>query len=217
MEGTQDDLKELRRLLGIGSTPYVEHVLKAEIEKLEQKFAAEKQAQEAPVKVENAPAAEPVRRYTAINSYAFMDDKASAKVIIKEIRGLEQAKIEFKPEERGFSICIIREEQNMPNLKLVVSPTKKIIPDQSKYTVKRETLTITLKKKKESTWMKLKKDMKFAKTKEEKQEEKDDPNKALMNMMKKMYDEGDDEMKRTIAKAMWESQNKNPDEKDKKD
>ena len=215
MEATADDLKELRRLLGIGSTPYVEHLLKQEIEKLEQKFAADKQAQEAPVKVENAAAPEPVRRYTAISSYAFLDDKAAAKVIIKDIRGLEQAKIEFKPEERGFTICIIREEQNMPNLKLVVSPTKKIIPDQSKFTVRRETLTITLKKKKESTWMKLKKDMKFAKTKQEKEEEKENPNMALMNMMKKMYDEGDDEMKRTIAKAMWESQHKKDDEEKK--
>ena len=37
-----------------------------------------------------------------------------------------------------------------------------------------------------------------------------DPSKGLMNMMKKMYDEGDDDMKRTIAKAWTESQNKGP-------
>ena len=29
-----------------------------------------------------------------------------------------------------------------------------------------------------------------------------------MNMMKKMYDDGDDEMKRTLSKAWYESQNK---------
>jgi len=34
-----------------------------------------------------------------------------------------------------------------------------------------------------------------------------------MNMMKKMYDDGDDEMKRTIAKAWTESR----DKKDKQD
>jgi len=37
-----------------------------------------------------------------------------------------------------------------------------------------------------------------------------DPSKGLMNMMKKMYDDGDDDMKRTIAKAWTESQNKGP-------
>ena len=35
-----------------------------------------------------------------------------------------------------------------------------------------------------------------------------DPNQGLMDMMKKMYDEGDDEMKRTINKAWSESRSK---------
>ena len=39
-------------------------------------------------------------------------------------------------------------------------------------------------------------------------DEKKDPNESLMDLMKKMYDEGDDEMKRTIAKSFSESRNK---------
>ena len=35
-----------------------------------------------------------------------------------------------------------------------------------------------------------------------------DPSESLMDLMKKMYDEGDDEMKRTIAKAWTESREK---------
>lgn len=35
-----------------------------------------------------------------------------------------------------------------------------------------------------------------------------DPNEGIMDMMRKMYNEGDDEMKRTIAKAWTESQEK---------
>ncbi|KAK8792967.1 hypothetical protein WA158_005131 [Blastocystis sp. Blastoise] len=35
-----------------------------------------------------------------------------------------------------------------------------------------------------------------------------DPNAGLMDMMKQMYENGDDEMKRTITKAMFESQEK---------
>ena len=34
---------------------------------------------------------------------------------------------------------------------------------------------------------------------EKKSAEKDDPQASLMNMMKKMYDDGDENMKRTIA------------------
>ena len=39
-------------------------------------------------------------------------------------------------------------------------------------------------------------------------DESADPNDSLMTMMKQMYDEGDDEMKRTITKAWSESRNK---------
>lgn len=35
-----------------------------------------------------------------------------------------------------------------------------------------------------------------------------DPGSSLMNMMKQLYDEGDDEMKRTIAKAWTEAREK---------
>ena len=35
-----------------------------------------------------------------------------------------------------------------------------------------------------------------------------DPSAGLMTMMKQMYEEGDDEMKRTIAKAWTESRDK---------
>lgn len=36
----------------------------------------------------------------------------------------------------------------------------------------------------------------------------EDPQAGIMNLMKKMYDDGDDDMKRTIAKAWTESQDK---------
>lgn len=39
-------------------------------------------------------------------------------------------------------------------------------------------------------------------------DEKSDPSEGLMSMLKKIYDEGDDEMKRTINKAWSESQEK---------
>jgi calcyclin binding protein len=37
----------------------------------------------------------------------------------------------------------------------------------------------------------------------------EDPSAGLMNLMKKMYEEGDDEMKRSIAKAWTEGREKN--------
>jgi len=46
------------------------------------------------------------------------------------------------------------------------------------------------------------------KTEDPKLDDKADPSASLMNLMKKMYDDGDDEMKRTIAKAWTEGQEK---------
>ena len=39
----------------------------------------------------------------------------------------------------------------------------------------------------------------------------DDPQASMMNLMKQLYEDGDDEMKRTIAKAFVESRNKSSD------
>ena len=44
-----------------------------------------------------------------------------------------------------------------------------------------------------------------------------DPSASLMNMMKQMYEEGDDDMKRTINKAWTESNSKRNSELDKLD
>lgn len=40
------------------------------------------------------------------------------------------------------------------------------------------------------------------------QDKSDDPNASIMNIMRQMYEDGDDDMKRTIAKAWTESQDK---------
>lgn len=52
------------------------------------------------------------------------------------------------------------------------------------------------------------KDNKAAAIDNEKGSTKDDPNGAIMDMMKKLYDSGDSDMKRTIAKAWTEGQEK---------
>ena len=54
----------------------------------------------------------------------------------------------------------------------------------------------------------LEKDLKVKEASMPKIDEKADPQEGLMSMMKKMYEEGDDEMKRTISKAFMESREK---------
>ena len=211
MEPTIGDLKELRRLVATGTTPYVESFLRAEITKLEAKFPDSAATA--------APAAAPLQPrvvYQTIDSYAFSDSNDAAKIIIRGIQGLEQAEINFAPTDHGFTVTVNRSAQKLTNMKLTIEPVyKKIVPADSSYRVRGETLTISLAKKKKTSWMKLKKgalDTKKSKA-ESKEKAKEDPNNALMDLMKKMYDEGDDEMKRTMQKAMWEAQHKPPEDK----
>lgn len=48
----------------------------------------------------------------------------------------------------------------------------------------------------------------FRKSETKPKTDTDDPSAGIMDLMKKMYDEGDDDMKRTIAKAWTESRDK---------
>uniref|UniRef100_A0A914PH15 SGS domain-containing protein n=1 Tax=Panagrolaimus davidi TaxID=227884 RepID=A0A914PH15_9BILA len=74
-------------------------------------------------------------------------------------------------------------------------------------------LLVMMKKSKTGTWSEL---LKIVQSKKEAAKLKDsdpgmdtsDPQAGLMNMMKKLYEEGDDETKRSLRKAWHESQNK---------
>lgn len=78
--------------------------------------------------------------------------------------------------------------------------------------VTKSKIILYLKKKVEKNWPTLTEKKEYKKPSETEDDKmSDDPSAALMNLMKKMYNEGDDNMKRTIAKSWYEAQNKKPD------
>jgi calcyclin binding protein len=210
VEPTLADIAELKKILAFGSTPYIESVLRAEIGRLSALFPSDASP---PPPAPPKPA--PRRKiYKAIESYAFSDSSDTARVIISDIDGLGEATVDFSPTERAFTVTVVREAQGLPDLRLTVSPLKKIVPDASRFTKKGKTLTIVLKKKKSTTWSKLKKTASSVKKpKPGEDKAKDDPSAGLMDMMKKMYEDGDDDMKRTMQKAWWEAQHKKDGDK----
>lgn len=88
---------------------------------------------------------------------------------------------------------------------------KNIVPDESKYRVKKDKIVIILRKVKGSysyeTWMNLQ-----AKASSSKKEgkggnaSKDNPMGGIMDLMKDMYQDGDDNMKKIIGEAMMKAQ-----------
>lgn len=76
-----------------------------------------------------------------------------------------------------------------------------ILPEKSTVSVKPKRIIVTLKKAERSDW----KELYFKEDKKPKLDSGKDPMSGLMDMMKNMYEEGDDEMKRTIAQAWSEA------------
>lgn len=86
---------------------------------------------------------------------------------------------------------------------------KDIDPANSKFKVKKDKITLLLRKAdKWSHFMNLVDKRKAARAsagKADKKKDQEDPSAGIMDMMKQMYEDGDDDMKKTIAKAFTES------------
>lgn len=119
---------------------------------------------------------------------------------------------------RGFDLKI--KGLNGFNYRLKVHPLNKDINEsESRIQVKSNSVTITLVKKGKENWGDLKdKPIPFG-AKPKKSEEgamPDDPQASLMNMMKEMYESGDDEMKKVIAQSWQKAHDEQMGKKEKK-
>jgi len=81
-----------------------------------------------------------------------------------------------------------------------------IVPETSSHVVRKDKVVLKLKKKNQRDWGTL--FVSAKKKPETKPEGAGDPSKGIMDLMKNLYDEGDDDMKRNIAKAWTESRDK---------
>jgi calcyclin binding protein len=128
---------------------------------------------------------------------------------------LKDEDVQLLLSEDSFSLII--QAPNKNHRFVATSLLKKINVDKSYKKIKPDMVYVYLKKTKEGeTWGCLtttEKRLKDSKSKmfDKNDVDESDPGNALMNMMKKMYETGDPEMKRTIAKAWTEGQNKQKD------
>ena len=101
------------------------------------------------------------------------------------------------------------------NLRLRIAKLNKDIDtSKSRFNVKSSSISLTLKKVADGQWddIKEKKQMFGKKSEDEEKAKEKDPSSSLMDMMKEMYNSGDDDMKRMIAQSWTKAQ----EEKDKK-
>jgi len=218
------DIAELKRLMELANRQNVKNIVSLAARKLEtelielKKEINNEETAASDAKLNGAMANIAVKKVTEsqIKDYSWDQSDKFVKIYLTGMNGLGELPTDnIKTVYTDQSLTVKVENLNGKNFNFAINKTcHKISPDKSYYKAKSDYLLISLAKLNPgSKWSHMtyaEKATADAKKAEDtpKVEDKDDPSAGLMKMMKKMYDEGDDEMKRTIAKAWTEGQEK---------
>jgi len=199
------DLVELQRLHETSFRPSNKKLLEEAITKLKEEIAKVKPQEEA--KTESSSD----KRYTVtLRTYSWDESDKFMKlyVNITELEpGMdEKATCDFEPLSISVSVAAPK-----ANYKLTINQlAAKIVPAKSYFKVKKGLLVLFMAKEKQGeTWECVTAQEKKTKIDKKPEPKMDaDPNESIMGMMKKMYDEGDSNMKQMLNKTWYESQQK---------
>ncbi|XP_027347566.1 calcyclin-binding protein-like isoform X2 [Abrus precatorius] len=194
------DLEELRRLQGMAKRPRILSLLSSEIcnlEKLSSEATSARASQiPAPISTGTSVSPSPALKYATLASFSWDQDNDKVKIYVS-LEGIDESKVEseFKP----MSFDVKFHDIQGKNYRCAISKLhKEIVPDKCKVLVKPTRAIITLVKASKGNWL----DLHFKEDKMKPNLDKEkDPMAGIMDLMKNMYEEGDDEMKKTIAKA----------------
>lgn len=205
------DLTELGSLLEKAERNRVKDVLTQERKKVEKELSVKKQQKEQLARRELDPSAASKATFTVkITNYAWDQSDKFVKIYLtlKDVQKIPSENVEVTFTERSFSV-LVKELDGKNHQMNILNLLYPINEKESYKKIKTDMLLIMCKKQSTQKWECLTKVEKQSKDKEKpKMDDNSDPSDGLMNMLKKIYDEGDDEMKRTINKAWSESQEK---------
>ncbi|XP_057827587.1 uncharacterized protein LOC131038731 [Cryptomeria japonica] len=199
------DLEELRHLQSIAKRPRVVSLLSSEIHNLEKAQRAVEESNQVkatpiqtPLQISTARSSE--ISYTTVGSFSWDQENEKVKIYVS-LEGVNQEQVvsNFQP----WSFDVKFHDVQGKNYRCAVPKLNKaIVPEKCRLTVKPHRVIITLQKAEKGNWL----DLYFKEDKlKPSLENKADPMAGIMDLMKNMYDEGDEDMKRTIAKAWSEA------------
>jgi len=219
------DVAELKSLAESAQRAKVKDIISLAARRLETEIVQLKEQENREAAAENATkSAEPTMANLSLKKipevqlkdYSWDQSDKFVKLYLTGLKGADKLpsdSIKTTCLEQSVSIRI--ENLNGKNLNFAINKTcHKISPDKTYHKAKSDYVVLFLAKHNPgSKWSHItyaEKAAADAKKAEDtpKVGENEDPSAGLMKMMKKMYDEGDDEMKRTIAKAWTEGQEK---------
>ncbi|MCJ8731855.1 hypothetical protein PDJAM_G00204360 [Pangasius djambal] len=210
--GLESDLKEVTQLLEMCERKRVQDILSQEQKKIEKELAQKQQQREQQAKRDYGDKADTtVKGYTVkISNYGWDQSEKFVKVYItlKGVHKIPADNVEVSFADRSFSVLV--KDLEGKNYQMTVNNLLcPIVVEESSRKVKTDMVLVMCKKKTTKKWECFTQAEKQSKEKDKPNyDENADPGEGLMNMLKKIYSEGDDEMKRTINKAWAESQEK---------
>ena len=154
-------------------------------------------------------------RWTSISSYGWDQSDRFVTVYVSSLNGvgsIPKDNVQCRFEEDEFDLTVVG--LNGEDFRLCVTNLdKNIDPKKSKIKIKADRVNVMLKKIPGDFGPDHWTDLKTKKSKETKERIEKDPTSGIMDLMKDMYNSGDDKMKETIGKAMMESRKNraNPD------
>ena len=208
VDDLQLDLKELEKLQAIAERPRWKQLLLFEKVKIQNEIQANEK-----VKAKgDTPVVKKIATPTVkITSYAWDQSDKFVKIYLSDLKGVQDiatSDIFLTSAEQIHTLTI----KNLNGKNYIFNVPKLLHSVTSaSFKVKSDLILLMLKKEVSQNWEHLTEQEKMKKDEKNKAPDLDknaDPSASIMNMMKKMYDEGDDEMKRTIAKAWTESRDK---------
>ena len=149
--------------------------------------------------------------WKSIDRFAWDQTESEVKIYVTSFEGFKNhPKEKVLLENTNNSLTVSIRDFKDTNYKLIFTRFTKSIAS-ARITLKSNGFSITLQKKDKGHWDTLVPKASAAKKNEEEEEkvEGKDPGDGLMNMMKELYENGDDDMKRTIAEAWTKSKDKN--------
>ncbi|XP_040910247.1 calcyclin-binding protein [Toxotes jaculatrix] len=205
------DLMELKSLLERSERKRVQELLKQEQKKVEKELAVKQQLKEQQARKQADPSAASKAAYTVkITNYAWDQSEKFVKIYLtlKDVHKIPSENVEVNFTERSFSV-LVKDLDGKNHQMTVLNLLYPIDEKESYKKIKTDMVLVMCKKQTTKKWECLTKVEKQSKEKDKPSiEENADPSEGLMSMLKKIYAEGDDEMKRTINKAWTESQEK---------
>ncbi|KAL5841195.1 hypothetical protein ACOSQ3_011798 [Xanthoceras sorbifolium] len=194
------DLEELRQLQTIVKRPRIVSLINSEISNLKKlsKEAAPATVSQSPTPITTAAKVPftPAVSYVTLASFSWDQDNEKVKIYLS-LEGVDQEKIETEFKQMSFDVKF--HDVQGKNYRLTIPKLNKaIVPENCKVVIKPSRVIITLVKASKGNWL----DLHFKEDKLKPNLDKErDPMAGIMDLMKNMYEEGDEEMKRTIAKA----------------